>query len=691
MRRATHDDLSHRRPHVEVVRGIRPEIQALRAVAVAAVVLYHLWPLRLPGGFVGVDMFFAVSGFLITAHLLREVETRGSVRITTFWARRARRLLPASLVVLVATSVAVLLVVPRALWQQFFRAIGASVLYVENWLLAGDSVDYLAAENAPTPVQHFWSLGVEEQFYLLWPVLIAVGALVAARSRKWTPSQVVGSVIGLIFVASLVASVLTTSTAPSLAYFGTHIRAWEFAAGGLVALLGSRPLFSNDVVRTWTSWTGWVLVVVAVTTFDGSIAFPGATALVPVVGTLMVVAGGTPGLWWSPTRIVSLRPVQRLGDVSYSFYLWHWPVIVLVPFATGRDLTTVDKSLILVATLGLAALTKKVVEDRVRSLPALTARRPRRTFLAVGASMALAMLLPVAGTIYTADSREQSVAAVDRALASGERCFGAGALVESGCTVDPGAALLPDPASLYEDTGGAFSCYRPQDDPELNTSCSFGSTDPDATRVALVGDSHAAMLIPGLRDRAAEMGWRLDVLVGNDGSWRDPASAAPGSAQEAYLTALDDHLAEGDYDIVLTTARHDPARRAAVSEEIRDSYVEVWNAALRRGTQVVAIQDNPLISQADLDCVVSPQPGVDPTSCAAPASAASDAGDDIVHAARDEGVPVVDLRDHFCTADSCPVVIGGVIVYRDLHHITATFSKTLGPYLVAALEDATTT
>ncbi|MGH2840935.1 MAG: acyltransferase family protein, partial [Solirubrobacteraceae bacterium] len=154
---------------------VRPEIQALRAVAVMTVVIFHLWPDTLPGGFVGVDVFFAISGFLITLHLLREVERTGRVSIAGFWARRARRILPAALVVLLFCVVMTLAIVPQIHWDQSFREIRASTLYVENWQLAADAVDYQAQDNAPSSVQHFWSLSAEEQFYLVWPVLIVLG------------------------------------------------------------------------------------------------------------------------------------------------------------------------------------------------------------------------------------------------------------------------------------------------------------------------------------------------------------------------------------------------------------------------------------------------------------------------------------------------------------------------------------
>ena len=168
--------------------AVRPEIQGLRAAAVMLVVIFHLWPSRLPGGYAGVDVFFAISGFLITAHLVREVERTGTVALPAFWARRARRLLPASMLVLLVSAVGVLVWVPVTYWQQFLREAAAATTYVLNWLLTRDAVDYLAAENAASPVQHYWSLSVEEQFYLVWPLLIIL-AVSLARTRRQTSDR----------------------------------------------------------------------------------------------------------------------------------------------------------------------------------------------------------------------------------------------------------------------------------------------------------------------------------------------------------------------------------------------------------------------------------------------------------------------------------------------------------------------
>jgi len=271
---------------------LRPEIQGLRAVAVALVVVHHLWPAALPGGFVGVDVFFAISGFLITAHLLREIERHGRVRLGAFWVRRARRILPAALLVLGCTLAATLALVPSTYWAQYVAEVRASALYGQNWHLATAAVDYFAAEDGPSPVRHFWSLSAEEQFYLVWPVLLLLAAL-AARGRRAGLALAMGACTAL----SLAYSVHLTAAEPASAYFVTPTRGWEFGLGALLALAGGRAPAA-------CSWLGLAAIGAAAALYSPATPFPGAAALLPVCGALAVIAARAPG------RALSAAPAQ---------------------------------------------------------------------------------------------------------------------------------------------------------------------------------------------------------------------------------------------------------------------------------------------------------------------------------------------------------------------------------------------
>lgn len=313
----------------------------------------------------GVDVFFVVSGFLITGLLMREVEQRGSLSLRNFYIRRARRILPAAVASLLVISVLTVLLVPQTLWQSWFREIVAATLYYENWQLAIDSQIPARADLASTPVQHFWSLSVEEQFYLFWPLLIVAGLWLAARRRSGSIRTVL-IVLGAVTVASFVHSIVLTNQDHNLAYFSTLSRTWEFGIGGILAIVAAQPLRNRDGLRSVVSWAGLALIIVPIVTFRSPDVFPGYVVLIPVVGTMAVIWAGMPVTAWSTARVAGLRPVQWVGDVSYSLYLWHWPIFMFVPYITGVPSPPWLMVLLVLVSLTVAGLSKRWIEDPFR-------------------------------------------------------------------------------------------------------------------------------------------------------------------------------------------------------------------------------------------------------------------------------------------------------------------------------------
>src|SRR5512146_55444 len=312
-------------------RDFRPDIQGLRAIAVALVVVYHLFPSLLPGGYVGVDVFFVISGFLITGHLWRGYAKSGKLSLVDFWGRRARRLVPAAALVLAVTWVGARLVLPTPRLAETATEIRASALYYQNWQLAHNAVDYLKSHEAASPVQHFWSLSVEEQFYLVWPLLFVVAGLVA-RKRARAPGsdasavsgqsvirghRVVAILTGALVLASLAYSVYDTIADPAAAYFVTTTRMWELGIGGLLALLptvAARRLGRHG----WLGWAGLAMIIASQFAIRGSTPFPGWIALVPVLGAAAIIAGGSAQGKRGPWRLTSTRLMVFLGGISYS-------------------------------------------------------------------------------------------------------------------------------------------------------------------------------------------------------------------------------------------------------------------------------------------------------------------------------------------------------------------------------------
>lgn len=385
---------------------VRPEIQALRAVAVGAVVLHHGWPAVAPAGYMGVDVFFVVSGFLITGLLMREIEQRGRLSLRDFYLRRARRILPAAMATLAVVSVLTLLVVPQREWRSWFREIIASTLYYENWQLAVDSQIPRRADLESTPVQHFWSLSVEEQFYLFWPILIIAALWVAAR-RAVASATVVLVTLSVVTAASLMHSVVLTAQDANLAYFSTFARTWEFGVGGILAIVSRSPRTDRASVRSAVSWAGLLLIAVPIVAFRSPELFPGLVVLVPVLGTLAVIWAGMPEAVWSPARLAALRPVQWTGDVSYSLYLWHWPIFMFTPYLTGVPSPPWMMVLLVALSLLVAGFSKRWIEDPFRH--GRRGMRLRPVFLLSGMAGVIALIVG-AGVVAPTVAAERQVA-----------------------------------------------------------------------------------------------------------------------------------------------------------------------------------------------------------------------------------------------------------------------------------------
>ncbi|MGY1715100.1 acyltransferase family protein [Geodermatophilus sp. SYSU D01106] len=688
--------------------GLRVEIQALRALAMSLVVLYHVVPLRVPGGYVGVDVFFVVSGFLITAHLLREVERTGRVRLGRFWARRARRLLPASLLVLVASAVATVVWVPQTYWQGWLREIGASALYVENWLLAGDAVDYLAHTNAASPAQHYWSLSTEEQFYLVWPLLVVAAAWVAVRSGMHR-RLAVGVLFGALTAGSFLYSLATTASSPPDAYFTTPARAWEFGLGGLLALLAATPPEGRETLRTLVSWAGFGAIAWSAFAFTALTPFPGTAALVPVLGTVAVIWAGSPRWDWSPTRLADFGPVRFLGDVSYSAYLWHWPLVVVAPFALGHEMGTTAKIAVLVATVGLAWATKVWVEDPVRTGTPLARRGDGATFLATAVATALVVAMSAGGWLVVQHRVDEARAAAAQFAAGGDPCFGAGAMdADRGCG-DPFAwAGTVDTTFAKSDRSAGMDCLQDGSNTEVRT-CRFGSEDPVET-VALFGDSHTASMYEALEQVAEDRDWAVITylkagcplfgeghLLGANMPLEEPPACA--AWQEDALSQV---AADPEITRVFTSYRSDVYKWVDESGALLDEFPQAEvQAPLHRladaGKQVHVLRavptTNGVRTGAELvnlevsapDCIAAAGTVDDP--CAGPRDVrlTPDRLAEAAAAMHDDRVSVLDLTDAFCDERACHELIGGVVVYFDGSHLTATFSRSLGQFVAARI------
>ena len=664
-----------------MARGsFRPDIQGLRALAVGMVVLYHLYPSLLPGGFVGVDVFFVISGFLITGHLWRGFQRTGSVRLLDFWGRRARRLLPAAALVLAVTWVASRFALPVTRLADTAEQVRASALYFQNWQLAHEAVNYLTAENPASPVQNFWSLSVEEQFYLVWPLLFLAAGLVVRRRGRGRHVIIAGLTSALV-AGSLAYSVYDTRVDPQAAYFVTTTRMWELGAGALLALLPER--WSRSVSRLgWLGWAGLALVVASPFVLRGTTAFPGALALLPVAGAVLLLAGGSARGLHGPARLMSARPLVFLGGISYSLYLWHWPVIDLWSAWRGTAPGALSGPALVAVSLLLAWLTKVLVEDRVRLSPFLAGHGWRSL------STALAVAVPVAMVaVYIAGEPGQWNGKL------GPGYPGAAALASTVRSVTPEPVLPP-----LSDLSAAVPKYWQQgclDDPETSApkECVYGDTANPTLTVALVGDSIAGNWFPALNEIAHQRHWKLITDLHSDCAWTatmmiTPSIGGPYTACHQWgVSVLHDLITTIRPDVVITSdlpsngsvAHPQPGPQAYA--DIGTGMARYWTQLEDRGISVVPIQETPVMGYSMPSCVA--KYGASSRKCEVPAAKAIKRDPPTLDATRDMDGKVreLDMNQFICGQAECSAIVGNVLVYFDGHHLTSSYSRTLTPYL----------
>ncbi|MFJ2621610.1 acyltransferase family protein [Glutamicibacter sp. NPDC087344] len=672
------------------VRNFRPEIQALRAVAVLLVVLYHLEPDILPGGYIGVDIFLVISGFLITSHLLREADRTGRIDLLAFYAGRVRRILPAALLVIVVVVIGTLIFMPSTLWQLVGIQAVASALSVQNWVLAASSVDYLAAEQTPSALQHFWSLGVEEQFYVFWPLLVLI-AYVSVKRRWRTRALWIG--FSVVTLSSLAYSALLGFSGDPSGYFVTTTRVWELAAGGLLALFAAhRAAKGEKILQGIPDWLRSALVLFALAalagtafTYGDGTVFPGTAALVPVLATVLIIAAERTSGVMSVHQLVDSAPVQWVGAVSYSLYLWHWPLIVFAAHLLGGEAGPVVSVGLLAVSLGLAQLSYRYVENPVRNWSILS-RGAGRTILVGATSVALVASLGfVPQQAQSALAQQQNLEATELRTNPPEG-FGAASLdLESQAYVGENRQIVPTLSEADEDLPPIGDCVqKPQS--LQSKECEFGNPDATTT-IALVGDSHATHWYQAVLALAEANDYKLVTYLKDSCPYSKAQRTAEVngsiSCSEANETITHRLSERGDIDVVLTANWAE----AGYSTDPARGFADAWSELEDAGIHVIALVDTPrpALNGYARDCLAE-NPD-DPGRCATPRTDALVPTDATEEAGKLEPrAQVVDLTDEFCNSGSCPALVGNVLVYRDKHHVSDTYMRTVAPDFIRRVQ-----
>ena len=605
-----------------------PQIQALRAFAAVLVVIYHAKVTT--GGYIGVDIFYVISGYLITGLLLRELERTGTISLRAFYLRRIKRLLPTSFFVLFVTGVVAWWLYPATMRADLGKDIAAAGIYISNYLFAFWQMDYQNLSAIPPVVIHYWSLAVEEQFYLFWPFIIY--ALFKRGGRKF-----VGLGIAAISLTSFLFSLYQTSVAPIWAFYSLPTRAWELGIGALLVYIPSRIKFSQNYL-----WIALALFIYGVANFRDSTPFPGTAALVPVLATAIAIAAVH-----SWPRILNTignhRVVQWLGEISYPLYLWHWPLLVIPMVFFGRDLHIYERALCVLATLLFADLTHRYIEEPLRhaTLSPRTIVRGGVSATLISLTLGLAINSSSSDLITLEDGSQYSLAEIMKKPI----------VYDDGCHVNNGETTSPD--------------------------CTYGVRGADR-KIVLFGDSHAAQWFPTLEKLAREKNFELISLT---------KSACPGAAvlkvetgeyKNADCSAWREHaykrIASINPDAVIVSGFQHfevPSKFSSRTSWWREGEAKTFTALKGKSPRIIYISD-------------TPHPNRDIPSCVAAGRLDRCNGSEPSEPIFTSGYLQINPTSWLCRR-SCPGVIDGVVAYRDASHLSVRMAENLSMDLAAAL------
>jgi peptidoglycan/LPS O-acetylase OafA/YrhL len=705
--------------------GHRNDIQGLRAVAVLLVVLNHAGVGFLTGGFVGVDVFFVLSGFLITGLLLRGATERGFVSISEFYVRRARRILPAATLTLIVTNLAAYYLLNFVRAKQFLQDSIYAALFGANFHFSSQGTDYFARAQPPSPVQHFWSLSVEEQFYLVWPGLLALVLFGVVLKRRYSDrtSEVTNrglrrllAVVTLAAVASLGWSIYYTPAHPTSAYFSTLTRVWELGLGAALAVGASTIHEIPRRARTATGWLGLIGIIAAGVMFSSSTEFPGYAVLLPTLATAMVIGAGLgEQSRRAASRVLAIRPMRYVGDRSYTFYLWHWPALTIAALYEGRHLSTTTNLLLLAGAFLLSIVTYGLFENPLRKMT----WRPPKAALVLWPASILAVLVVAEWGIHAIDTKETLAASAGGPLypglsadpvssANGEqpgkrgrhaaRAPGNAAAVNGTLpavitSVKAAQQGAPIPARLNPPVGRLLNDHQdlpagctPQDAQSASRICRLG--DPSGKRsIVVMGDSHAEMWMPAILDMAKRDGWVVLPVVKSACTPADWWIARYGSARcHAWYAWAVRQVKNLHPDVTLVTGHFTTlGTEHTASAEGLGSLASALKQASKR---VVLLGDLPELAQQPVDCLLARNATM-ATCATTPSPDQLSADADIATGAVDAHLGFMDPTGWFCSSELCPTVIGHTIAYFDTNHVSSTYALELASVFRAAFQRAT--
>lgn len=673
--------------------GFRPEIQGLRALAVLLVVIYHIWFDRVSGG---VDVFLFISAFLLSLSSLRKINQGTPLAPLKYWLHVFQRLLPAAATVVIATTIASLFIYAPSRLLSIIQDAIATLLYQLNWHLAFSSVDYYANNaSTKTPFQHFWSLSMQGQIFIIWPLIFILLAVLTQKLRL----NLIGSAVlifGSIWTASLTFSIIETYTNQGFAYFDTRTRLWEFASGTLLAILALKWT-PPQKLRVPMGWIGVITLATCGFLLPVQEAFPGYLALVPLAAGALVILAGRTESPYGVDRLLTSKPLLKLGESSYALYLVHWPLFILyAAWAEKNEVNYLEGTVLIILSLILARLLHTFVEQPLRKIgqkPADTNRRhlhlPFKNkaigvpLVTITSTLALA-LAPISFLYWQLQQRESEMSQLAQSVGTDE-FPGALALNQTARTYDHAPIPETDPVSQFDWLPECTDYQLAV--PALYEKCGYQnfSNSPDAPLTIIVGDSHAEQAISFYRPIAEQNQHRVATYL--LGGCRFPLTTAAGTNETCATfneNAKREILAQKPDNVLLMVTSASPE---TAEEKVIPGVEEVIKEFTSQGIKVLALRDNPRFNYNMYECGQNNLDNL--ANCAQPL--------DTKLASQNPAAPMIDsipgaygidLTDLYCPEGTCQAVIGNVYVYLDDNHVSKAYASTTSPEAYRQLTQA---
>ncbi len=651
-------------------KRFRLEIEGVRAIAALLVAVYHIWLNRVSGG---VDVFFIMSGFLITTSLLSMYRRENGIFIFQYLVKLWKRLIPSSwFIALVTFGLSYFLVSPHTR-PQFFNELIAALFYFENWRLATDAVDYLAQNNEASPYQHYWALSIQFQFYIIWLILFKISAWVIKKSKTISFQSFILIFLIVISTSSFIYSIYLTNVNQPVAYYHTFTRVWEFGLGGILALTIHRVTLPKAIAWLF-GWIGLIGLLIGGLIFQVSTVFPGYAALWPTLSAVLILLAGNTSQKWSAYNILASKPLVSFGKISYAFYLWHWPILILFLNYFERGTVSLKAGLaIILLSIILAYITIYGIENPVRKIQSTVRKTATRlSILAVSVGALLTVysfaVLPSAHLefILTSDHPGASILLTD------EDPF----VYQENYIPQPDIGVM-DNAIVYED-----GCFQTDSKTDV-ISCEYGDTQTPVATIALVGGSHSVHWQPMLEQFGLEENVKIvTYLKGRCRFTLEDTSDHPECLD--WFDDVIEQLLQDKPDLIFTIGDIGNYE----GDVLPQGFVDAWRIFEKADIPLFLVRDNPWYYDSVQGCVRNAKDNAN-EECKLPRK-------DIVRNPSllstasyiPKNATIFDPTDFFCDDEFCYPIIGNVVTHSDNNHITASYSRTMTPLFKEPLLEA---